>query len=142
MRCAGRRDKCRRDAVPGFDYCGPCREARHDDKAHAEDYRRDGVRIADLRREIASPRPAHLSETFHATHIAAAQASLDRLLAVERAVNDTDPVWDEICAMSSEELDEALRKEGINPIGLRDRIMKQVNERLADTDRGTDEDQH
>lgn len=37
-------------------------------------------RIADLRREIASPRPAHISEAFHAEHIAAAQASLVRLL--------------------------------------------------------------
>lgn len=44
-------------------------------------------RIADLRREIASPRPAHLSEAFHATHIAAAQASLDRLL---DTATDTD----------------------------------------------------
>ena len=37
-------------------------------------------RIADLCAEIASPRPAHISEAFHAQHVAAAQASLDRLL--------------------------------------------------------------
>ncbi|KKN69870.1 hypothetical protein LCGC14_0436940 [marine sediment metagenome] len=44
-------------------------------------------RIADLRREIASQRPAHISEAFHAAHVAAAQASLDRLLDTD---TDTD----------------------------------------------------
>lgn len=37
-------------------------------------------RIADLRKEIASPRPAHISEAFHEQHIAAAKASLAKLL--------------------------------------------------------------
>jgi len=43
-RCVGRRDRCQRDALPGGDYCGPCREAlaaeAHPGDTLADDWRR------------------------------------------------------------------------------------------------------